>query len=49
VLAASIFHFGEQRAGDPCSRDPEGVHQLRVGLRRLQMALKSFGAETSGT
>jgi CHAD domain-containing protein len=28
------------------ARDPEGVHQLRVGLRRLQMALKSFGAET---
>jgi triphosphatase len=30
------------------ARDPEGVHQLRVGLRRLQMALKSFGAETEG-
>jgi triphosphatase len=28
------------------ARDPEGVHQVRVGLRRLQMALKSFGAET---
>ncbi|HWD26853.1 MAG TPA: CHAD domain-containing protein [Rhizomicrobium sp.] len=28
------------------ARDPEGVHQLRVGLRRLQMALKSFGAQT---
>jgi len=25
------------------ARDPEGVHQIRVGLRRLQMALKSFG------
>jgi triphosphatase len=24
-------------------RDPEGVHQIRVGLRRLQMALASFG------
>lgn len=29
------------------ARDPEGVHQVRVGLRRLQMALKSFGAETA--
>ncbi len=28
------------------ARAPEGVHQVRVGLRRLQMALKSFGAET---
>ncbi|MEJ1967873.1 MAG: CHAD domain-containing protein [Rhizomicrobium sp.] len=25
------------------ARDPEGVHQIRVGLRRLQMALNSFG------
>lgn len=25
------------------ARDPEGVHQIRVGLRRLQMALQSFG------
>ncbi|HUO88602.1 MAG TPA: CHAD domain-containing protein [Rhizomicrobium sp.] len=25
------------------ARDPEGVHQIRVGLRRLQMALSSFG------
>jgi CHAD domain-containing protein len=25
------------------ARDPQGVHQIRVGLRRLQMALKSFG------
>ena len=28
------------------ARDPEGVHQVRVGLRRLQMALKSFGEES---
>ncbi|HJW39937.1 MAG TPA: CHAD domain-containing protein [Rhizomicrobium sp.] len=28
------------------ARAPEGVHQVRVGLRRLQMALRSFGAET---
>jgi CHAD domain-containing protein len=26
------------------ARDPEGVHQIRVGLRRLQMALRSFGS-----
>jgi len=25
------------------ARDPKGVHQIRVGLRRLQMALTSFG------
>ncbi|HXC55566.1 MAG TPA: CHAD domain-containing protein [Rhizomicrobium sp.] len=25
------------------ARDPKGVHQIRVGLRRLQMALQSFG------
>jgi len=31
------------------ARDPRGVHQIRVGLRRLQMALQSFGgyADTS--
>ncbi|MEI9885700.1 MAG: CHAD domain-containing protein [Rhizomicrobium sp.] len=28
------------------AKDPKGVHQIRVGLRRLQMALKSFGAQT---
>ena len=27
-------------------RNPQGVHQVRVGLRRLQMALQSFGLET---
>jgi len=26
------------------ARETEGVHQIRVGLRRLQMALRSFGA-----
>jgi CHAD domain-containing protein len=32
------------------ARDPRGIHQIRVGLRRLQMALKSFGeyADTPG-
>lgn len=25
------------------ARDPGGIHQIRVGLRRLQMALNSFG------
>ena len=25
-------------------RDPEGVHQVRVGLRRLRVALKAFGS-----
>lgn len=25
------------------AHDPRGIHQIRVGLRRLQMALKSFG------
>ncbi len=28
------------------ARDPKGAHQIRVGLRRLQMALTSFGGET---
>jgi CHAD domain-containing protein len=27
------------------SRDPEAIHQLRVGLRRLRVALTSFGGE----
>ncbi len=27
------------------ARDPGGIHQIRVGLRRLQMALNSFGGE----
>lgn len=32
------------------AHDPRGIHQIRVGLRRLQMALKSFGeyADTPG-
>lgn len=32
------------------AHDPRGVHQIRVGLRRLQMALRSFGeyADTPG-
>lgn len=25
------------------ARDPRGIHQIRVGLRRLQMGLRSFG------
>lgn len=28
------------------AHEPRGIHQIRVGLRRLQMALKSFGADT---
>ena len=28
------------------ARDPGGIHQIRVGLRRLQIALNSFGGET---
>jgi CHAD domain-containing protein len=31
------------------ARAPEGVHQIRVGLRRLQMALKSFGDYSDAT
>jgi len=27
------------------ARDPGGIHQIRVGLRRLQMALNSFGGD----
>lgn len=29
------------------AHEPRGIHQIRVGLRRLQMALKSFGADTA--
>jgi len=28
------------------AHEPRGIHQIRVGLRRLQMALKFFGADT---
>src|SRR5580704_6855972 len=38
-LAQMTAHAGVLRAG----RSVEGLHQLRVGLRRLEVALKSFG------
>src|SRR5580704_19610882 len=38
-LAQMTANAGVLRAG----RSVEGLHQLRVGLRRLEVALKSFG------
>jgi CHAD domain-containing protein len=46
AFRATILECLAQVAGNAPAiraRDPKGVHQIRVGLRRLQMALKSFG------
>jgi CHAD domain-containing protein len=46
AFRATVLECLAQVAGNAPAiraRDPKGVHQIRVGLRRLQMALKSFG------
>ena len=42
IIAAGLFHvLANQTAA--ASRDVEGVHQVRVGIRRLRTALALFG------
>jgi triphosphatase len=42
VFAAALAQAGTNAAGMPRSRDPEYLHQLRVGLRRLHSAIQAF-------
>lgn len=43
VLAACFRHWTANEPAALDGRDPEGVHQMRVGLRRLRSALSVFG------
>jgi inorganic triphosphatase YgiF len=42
LFAAALAQVGSNAAGMSRSRDPEYLHQLRVGLRRLRSALRAF-------
>ncbi len=42
ILAACFRHFLSNQAAAADGRDPEGVHQFRVALRRLRSALTTF-------
>jgi triphosphatase len=43
ILRACIQHWCANEAAALDGRDPEGVHQMRVALRRLRSALSVFG------
>jgi len=43
VLAACLRHWSANEAAARDGSDPEGVHQMRVGLRRFRSALSVFG------
>ena len=45
TLVQCRWHVAANAAVFADSRDPEAIHQLRVGLRRMRVALTSFGAE----
>jgi inorganic triphosphatase YgiF len=42
ILGACIGHWLENEAATRDARDPEGLHQIRVALRRLRSALALF-------
>ena len=42
ILTACFQHFLSNQAAAADGRDPEGVHQFRVALRRLRSALTTF-------
>jgi len=42
LFSAALAQVGVNSAGMRTSRDPEYLHQLRVGLRRLRSALRAF-------
>ena len=42
LFSAALTQVGVNAAGMRGSRDPEYLHQLRVGLRRLRSALRAF-------
>jgi inorganic triphosphatase YgiF len=43
TLLHCLRHIGRNTQAVAEARDPEGVHQIRVGLRRLRAALSAFG------
>lgn len=43
ILASCLAQMAANEAPSLAGRDPEGVHQLRVGIRRLRSALSLFG------
>jgi inorganic triphosphatase YgiF len=43
TLTHCLRHIGRNAQAVAEARDPEGVHQIRVGLRRLRAALGAFG------
>jgi inorganic triphosphatase YgiF len=43
ILRACLHHWSVNEAAALDGRDPEGVHQMRVGLRRLRSAVSLFG------
>jgi triphosphatase len=47
ILGACIRHWVENEAATRDGRDPEGLHQLRVALRRLRSAMTLFKAALS--
>lgn len=51
VVGVCVVQVAANVAGAAASRDPEYLHQLRVGLRRLRSALRAFRgfAATEGT
>lgn len=42
ILGACVRHWMENEAATHDARDPEGLHQIRVALRRLRSALTLF-------
>src|SRR5215469_5546204 len=45
TLVQCRWHIAANMAATVESQDSEGLHQLRVALRRLRVALSSFGGE----
>jgi inorganic triphosphatase YgiF len=48
LFSAALTQAGTNAAGMPGATDPEYLHQLRVGLRRLSSALRAFGPIVEG-
>src|SRR5687767_5469390 len=48
LFAASVTQAGTNASGVLRSRDPEYLHQLRVGLRRLRSVLRAFAPLLQG-
>lgn len=42
IFRHCLVHLGENQACALCGEDPEGVHQMRVAMRRLRSALALF-------